>query len=134
MCGRPTRSFSQWIWSQFTLADHAFVSLGNALYLIFKFAVAHRQSFDDDIRALPHIAKPYHFTLPIEGKSTQKGTNIGGDKARQGSRNFTQICAGIRASERGEILRVGAGLSIEQIKGAAARKAQRSCASDFNCA
>jgi hypothetical protein len=84
----------------------------------------------------PHhnVAKPYHFTLPIEGKSTQKGTNIGGDKARQGSRNFTQICAGIRASERGEILRVGVGLSIEQIKGAAARKAQRSCASDFNCA
>ena len=27
----------------------------NALYLIFKFGVAHRQSFDDDIRALPHI-------------------------------------------------------------------------------
>jgi hypothetical protein len=31
----------------------------------------------------PNVAKPYHFTLPIEGKSTQKGTNIGGDK-----RNF----------------------------------------------
>jgi len=32
----------------------------------------------------PHhnVAKPYHFTLPIEGKSTQKETNIGGDKAR----------------------------------------------------
>jgi hypothetical protein len=83
----------------------------------------------------PHhnVAKPYHFTLPIEGKSTQKGTNIGGDKARQGSRNFTQNLRGDK-SERGEILRVGVGLSIEQIKGAAARKAQRSCASDFNCA
>src|SRR5262249_28603011 len=52
--GLPTSS-AQWIWSQFTLADHAFVWLGKALYLIFKFAVAHRQSFDDDIRAIRHI-------------------------------------------------------------------------------
>ena len=55
MCCLPNSSVPQWIWSQFTLADHAFVSLGNALYLIFKFAVAHRQSFDDDIRAIRHI-------------------------------------------------------------------------------
>src|SRR6516162_8300504 len=55
MCGRLIRPFPQWIWSQFTLAYHAFVWLSNALYLIFKFAVAHRQSFDDDIRATRHI-------------------------------------------------------------------------------
>ena len=54
MRGLPTSS-AQWLWSQFTLAHHAFVSLSNAPYLILKFAVAHRQSFDDDIRALPHI-------------------------------------------------------------------------------
>jgi len=61
----------------------------NALYLIFKFAVAHRQSFDDDMRALPHIQAcrkqtrtnlnlcmtPFErcdFTLATGGKSTQK--------------------------------------------------------------
>src|SRR5215831_16169326 len=54
MRGLPTSS-AQWIWSQFTLADHAFVWLSKALYLILKFAVVHRQSFDDDIRSLPHI-------------------------------------------------------------------------------
>src|SRR5215472_6115064 len=54
-CGLPTSFISQWIWSQFTLADHTFVWLSKALYLIFKFAVAHRQSFDDDIRAILHI-------------------------------------------------------------------------------
>ena len=53
-CGLPTSFVSQWIWSQFTLADHTFVWLSKALYLIFKFAVAHRQSFDDDIRAIRH--------------------------------------------------------------------------------
>src|SRR6516164_11396416 len=55
MCGLPNSSVSQWIWSQFTLADDVFVWLTNALYLIFKFALAHRQSFDDDIRAILHI-------------------------------------------------------------------------------
>ena len=54
MRGLPTSS-AQWLWSQFTLADHAFVWLSKALYLILKFAVVHRQSFDDDIRSLPHI-------------------------------------------------------------------------------
>ena len=34
MCGLPNSSVSQWIWSQFTLADHVFVWLTNALYLI----------------------------------------------------------------------------------------------------
>jgi hypothetical protein len=61
MCGRATRSLSQWIWSQFTLADHAFVSFSNAHYLIFKFAVAHRQSFDDDIAA---VSQPKLFSSP----------------------------------------------------------------------
>ena len=55
ICGLPNSSVSQWIWSQFTLADHVFVWLTNALYLIFKFAAAHRQSFDDDIGAIRHI-------------------------------------------------------------------------------
>jgi hypothetical protein len=55
MCDRPTRSVSPLVWSQLTLAHYAFVSLSKALYLIFKFAVAHRQSFDDDIRAIRHI-------------------------------------------------------------------------------
>src|SRR6516225_2803890 len=41
-----------WIWSQLTLAYDSLVGLGDALYLIFKFAVAHRQSFDDDICAV----------------------------------------------------------------------------------
>ena len=89
MCGRPIRPFPQWIWSQFTLAYHAFVWLSNALYLIFKFAVAHRQSFDDDIRALPHtqacrkqtstnleFVHDAHQTVSLYarnwGKSTQK--------------------------------------------------------------
>jgi hypothetical protein len=38
-----------WIWSQLTLAHDSLVGLGDALYLILKFAGAHRQSFDDDI-------------------------------------------------------------------------------------
>src|SRR5262249_18557680 len=63
MCGRPTSFVSQWIWSQFTLADHAFVWLSKALYLIFKFAVAHRQSFDDDIRAIRHVRARRKQTL-----------------------------------------------------------------------
>ena len=46
---------SPWIWSQLTLAHDSLVRLGDALYLIFKFASAHRQSFDDDIRAVRHI-------------------------------------------------------------------------------
>src|SRR5215469_5043600 len=107
MCGRPTRSFSQWIWSQFTLADHAFVSLGNALYLIFKFAVAHRQSFDDDIRALLHIqacrkqTRPnlefvhdahHNVTIslyaPNRGKSTKKNYHRRATSHVLGSREF----------------------------------------------
>src|SRR6516162_74445 len=63
MCGLPNSSASQWIWSQFTLADHVFVWLTNALYLIFKFAAAHRQSFDDDIRAIRHIQARRKQTL-----------------------------------------------------------------------
>jgi hypothetical protein len=55
VCGLPDSSVSQWIWSQFTLADHVFVRVTNALYLIFKFAVAHRQSFYDNIRTIRHI-------------------------------------------------------------------------------
>ena len=63
----------------------------NALYLIFKFAVAHRQSFDDDMRALPHIQAcrkqtrtnlnlcmtPFErcdFTLATGGQVYAKGT------------------------------------------------------------
>jgi hypothetical protein len=38
-----------------TLPRDSLVGLGNALYLIFKFAVAHRQSFDNDICAIRHI-------------------------------------------------------------------------------
>ena len=38
-----------------TLAHDTLVGLSDALYLIFKFAVAHRQSFDDDIRAVRNI-------------------------------------------------------------------------------
>jgi len=88
MRGLPTSS-AQWLWSQFTLAHHAFVSLSNAPYLIFKFAVAHWQSFDDDIRAIRHIqalrkqtrtnlefVHNAHQTVspyaPNWGKSTQK--------------------------------------------------------------
>src|SRR5215472_19065151 len=99
MCSLPHSSVSQWIWSQFTLTDHVFVWLTNALYLIFKFAVAHRQSFDNDIRAIRHIqacrkqtrtnlefVHNAHPTVslyaPNWGQSTQKGTNIGRYDAR----------------------------------------------------
>src|SRR6516165_10769136 len=98
MCGPPTSFVSQWIWSQFTLADHVFVWLSKALYLIFKFAVAHRQSFDDDIRAMPHIqacrkqtrtnlefvhdVPPNGITLRSQlGQVYAKGTNVGAPQA-----------------------------------------------------
>src|SRR5215469_18540487 len=111
MCGRPTGSFSQWIGSQFTLADHAFVSLSNALYLIFKFAVAHWQSFDDDIRAIRHIqacrkqtrtnlefvhnappqpSRTVSLYAPNKRKSTQKELTSARLKPRLGSRKFIQ--------------------------------------------
>ena len=93
MCGLPNSSVSQWIWSQFTLADHAFVWLSKALYLILKFAVVHRQSFDDDIRSLPHIQAcrkqtrtnlefmhDAHHAVTLRSRLEQvhaKGTNIG---------------------------------------------------------
>jgi hypothetical protein len=71
-----------------------FVWLTNALYLIFKFAIAHRQSFDDDIRAIRHIqarrkqtrtnlefVHDTHRTLstlrPQLGPVYAKGNNIG---------------------------------------------------------
>jgi len=38
-----------------TLAHDALVGLSDALYLIFKFAVALWQSFDDNIRSVRHI-------------------------------------------------------------------------------
>src|SRR5215467_7222178 len=92
MRGLPTSS-AQWLWSQFTLADHAFVWLSKALYLILKFAVVHRQSFDDDIRSLPHIQAcrkqtrtnlefmhDAHHAVTLRSRLEQvhaKGTNIG---------------------------------------------------------
>ena len=92
MRGLPTSS-AQWIWSQFTLADHAFVWLSKALYLTLKFAVVHRQSFDDDIRSLPHIQAcrkqtrtnlefmhDAHHAVTLRSRLEQvhaKGTNIG---------------------------------------------------------
>jgi hypothetical protein len=70
--------------------------------LIFEFPVTHRQSFDDDIRAIRHIqawkqtrtnlefVHNAHRTVslyaPDWGKSTQK--NIGDYKARPGSRIY----------------------------------------------
>jgi len=45
------RVVSPWICSQLTLAHDALARLADALYLIFKFAVMPRQSFDDDIRS-----------------------------------------------------------------------------------
>ena len=105
VCGWPTSFVSQWIWSQFTLADHTFVWLSNAPYLIFKFAVAHRQSFDDDIRAMRHIqlcrkqpctnlefVHDAHRTLslyaPNKRKSTQKELTSPGHKPRLGFEDF----------------------------------------------
>jgi hypothetical protein len=92
MRGLPTSS-AQWIWSQFTLADHAFVWLSKTLYLILKFAVVLRQSFDDDIRSLPHIQAcrkqtrtnlefmhDAHHAVTLRSRLEQvhaKGTNIG---------------------------------------------------------
>src|SRR5215472_3468355 len=92
MRGLPTSS-AQWLWSQFTLADHAFVWLSKALYLILKFAVVHRQSFDDDIRSLPDIQAcrkqtrtnlefmhDAHHAVTLRSRLEQvhaKGTNIG---------------------------------------------------------
>jgi hypothetical protein len=43
------------IWSQLTLAHNTLIWFSNILYLIFKLAVALRQSFDDHIGSFRHI-------------------------------------------------------------------------------
>jgi hypothetical protein len=111
MCGLPTSS-AQWIWSQFALPDHAFVWLSKALYLIFKFAAAHRQSFDDDIRAILHIQacrKQTRTNLefvhdapqprrtvslydPSWGQVHEKGANVGALQGTSWVEEFPKIC------------------------------------------
>ena len=57
-----SRVVSPRICSQLALAHDALVRLVDALYLIFKFAVVLRQSFDDDIRSPRYVDRAIERT------------------------------------------------------------------------